>query len=185
MSVTSNRRIAIHMSENDSVLCSRLNAEKSVSGYIKDLIRLDIDAPECLKYKHENNKPMSLDSEPFQTCVRFYYGKDDDILDKLEKVGNAIGYIKSLIYWDIGIEPPEQLFESNRGKRGVRSKHPQTISSDLRSELSMTVREFADLIGVAVPTIYTWESGRSKPSLTAQKLMTILKDDPELANKIS
>ena len=58
-------------------------------------------------------------------------------------------------------------------------------AADTRAKLNMTRKEFASTVGVSVRTIESWESGRAAPSATAQKLFTLLRDDPTLAKKLS
>lgn len=100
-----NYRMTMPLGKHDALLCSRVLAEESPSKYIKDLIRTDIDSPDLVRFEHENWHAMSPDSKPYQLMVRFYYDTDADILAQLKSVGNPYTYIKSLIYWDMGINP--------------------------------------------------------------------------------
>ena len=48
-----------------------------------------------------------------------------------------------------------------------------------RRSLGMTQQEFAHRLGVAVSTVARWETGVSRPSRMAMKLITLLRSEPE------
>ncbi|AQQ52229.1 transcriptional regulator [Planococcus lenghuensis] len=54
---------------------------------------------------------------------------------------------------------------------------------ELRLELKLTQKSFAALIGVSVKTIESWERGTNEPSGAARRLLEILRNEPDLAQK--
>ena len=51
---------------------------------------------------------------------------------------------------------------------------------DLRSDLGLTQHEFESLLGVSKPTASRWENGASQQSITANTLMRLIRDVPEV-----
>lgn len=51
---------------------------------------------------------------------------------------------------------------------------------DLRSDLGLTQHEFESLLGVSKPTASRWENGASQQSITANNLMKLIRDVPEV-----
>ena len=86
-------------------LCRRLRAEDSIADYIRDLIRLDIDEPDLLRYEHDSNKPLDDSIQPINTTLRLYYDDDMDIIEHLSGIDHPCRYIRELIYWDMGMDP--------------------------------------------------------------------------------
>lgn len=55
---------------------------------------------------------------------------------------------------------------------------------EIRSELSMTQKAFAEVLGVSCRTVEAWESGKSTPTPTAKKLMFLIQEDHSLVQKL-
>lgn len=55
---------------------------------------------------------------------------------------------------------------------------------EVRSALSMTQRAFAELLGVSCRTVEAWEAGKSTPTPTAKKLMSLIYQDHSLVQKL-
>lgn len=51
---------------------------------------------------------------------------------------------------------------------------------DLRSDLGLTQHEFESLLGVSKPTASRWENGASQQSITANNLMKLIREVPEV-----
>jgi putative transcriptional regulator len=49
----------------------------------------------------------------------------------------------------------------------------------MREAMSLSQRQFAQLIGVSVDTLQNWEQGRRQPSGPSSVLLTVLERDPE------
>ena len=87
------------------LVCSRYHAERHPSEYLRALILDDMYCEDILRCEHENTKPMAEDAPDIDYSLRLYRGRDDDIIEHLEKQENVSGYIRGLIYWDMGIDP--------------------------------------------------------------------------------
>ena len=55
---------------------------------------------------------------------------------------------------------------------------------EIRSDLAMTQKAFAELLGVSCRTVEAWESGKSTPTPTAKKLMFLIQEDHSLVKKL-
>lgn len=55
---------------------------------------------------------------------------------------------------------------------------------EIRTELAMTQKSFAEVLGVSCRTVEAWESGRSTPTPTAKKLMFLIQEDHSLVQKL-
>ena len=53
-----------------------------------------------------------------------------------------------------------------------------------RKSLNMTQKGFADMLGVSRRTVEAWESGRTSPTPTAKKLIYLISEDKNLAQKL-
>lgn len=122
-------RVQMHQA-TDPLVCSRLYAEQSLSQYIKILIADDMYCPEILRFEHDNKKPMSEDTSDVNSTVRFYYGKDDELIAHLKSQNNQTGYVRDLIYWDMGIDPRSIHPERKTQRHGVnrRKSHMRFLS---------------------------------------------------------
>lgn len=54
----------------------------------------------------------------------------------------------------------------------------------LRNQIGTTQAELANLVGVSKRTVEAWESNRSEPNRSAQKLLTLLIQDKSFVNKL-
>lgn len=54
----------------------------------------------------------------------------------------------------------------------------------VRQSLSMTQRAFANVLGVSVRTVESWEAGKSNPTPTAKKLIHLIQSDPTIVKKL-
>lgn len=61
---------------------------------------------------------------------------------------------------------------------------PAVNATEVRKELTMTQKAFAELLGVSSRTVEAWESGRSTPTPTAKKLMYLIHQDHSLIQKL-
>ncbi len=62
---------------------------------------------------------------------------------------------------------------------------PDVNVSEIRHSLNMTQRGFAALLGVSPRTVESWETGRTTPTPTAQKLMYLIREDHHLVQTLS
>lgn len=58
-----------------------------------------------------------------------------------------------------------------------------TDVKNIRLSLNMTQVVFAEVIGVSVKTVESWESGTNTPSGIARRMLSLLKSDPLLPEK--
>ena len=61
---------------------------------------------------------------------------------------------------------------------------PNIDVAAVRTALHMTQKVFAEMLGVSIRTVETWECGRSNPTPTAKKLMYLIQEDNSLAQKL-
>ena len=54
----------------------------------------------------------------------------------------------------------------------------------IRSSLSMTQKDFAEILGVSRRTVEAWESGKNTPTPTAPKLMFLIQQDHSRVQKL-
>ena len=55
----------------------------------------------------------------------------------------------------------------------------------VRTELNMTQKAFARILGVSTRTVEAWECGRSTPAPTAKKLIHLIDRDHSIADRLS
>ncbi|MBD5104755.1 MAG: helix-turn-helix domain-containing protein [Ruminococcaceae bacterium] len=55
----------------------------------------------------------------------------------------------------------------------------------IRNELGMTQVLFAGFMGVSTKTVEAWESGRNMPNGPARRILTMLKADPALPQRLN
>ena len=76
----------------------------------------------------------------------------------------------------------EQMVAIERGEVELDQErtHEWTVVNvkRVRHSTKTTQAQFADLLGVGVDTIKSWETGRRNPSGSAAKLLTLLSKDP-------
>lgn len=61
---------------------------------------------------------------------------------------------------------------------------PAVNVAEIRTSLSMTQKSFADILGVSRRTVEAWESGKCTPNPTAKKLMSLIREDHSLVQKL-
>ncbi len=61
---------------------------------------------------------------------------------------------------------------------------PNVNSADIRKNLNVTQREFADILGVSPRTVEAWECGKSIPNPTAKKLMFLINNNHSLIQEL-
>lgn len=59
----------------------------------------------------------------------------------------------------------------------------KTIKS-LRNQIGATQSELANLVGVSPRTVESWESDRTEPNRSAQKLLALLMEDKKFVDKL-
>ncbi len=62
---------------------------------------------------------------------------------------------------------------------------PNINVREVRTSLSMTQRNFAEVLGVSCRTIEAWERGRSNPNPTAKKLIYLIQEDHSIVDKLN
>ncbi len=61
---------------------------------------------------------------------------------------------------------------------------PAVNIREIRIDLSMTQKSFAEVLGVSCRTVEAWECGKTTPSPTAKKLIYLIQQDHSLVNKL-
>lgn len=79
---------------------------------------------------------------------------------------------------DIGAELLEAVCEIEAGG-GRRFAVQTTQAGKARFKLGMSQPEFADLLGVSVPTLQDWEQGRRQPSGAAKAPLKVAAKSPK------
>jgi len=67
--------------------------------------------------------------------------------------------------------------------RELPKYNSQTIK-ELRTQLQLTQKLFAGLMGVSVRTVESWENGQNTPNGSAARLMEFLKNHPQLKEEV-
>ncbi len=82
----------------------------------------------------------------------------------------------------------DALYPKRKGVITVRNKFLKSAElSDfdaddvkkLRASLSLSVRVFAEVLGVSSKTVEAWEAGTNTPGGSARRLLSMLKKDPD------
>ena len=82
----------------------------------------------------------------------------------------------------------------NQGKIKARTKtisvepvpeFEATEIKNIRNELGMTQVLFAGFMGVSTKTVEAWEAGRNMPDGPARRILSMLKTDPSLPQKMN
>lgn len=63
-------------------------------------------------------------------------------------------------------------------------KYDSDAVKGIRSELKLTQKAFANLLGVSVRTVESWEMGLNSPSGSSVRLMEIYKKHPDLKEEL-
>lgn len=78
-------------------------------------------------------------------------------------------------------------FEKGTAKEATLARKrnlPDVDARKLRSNLKLTQKEFARVLGVSPRTVESWEIGRSTPSPTAKNLMHLIESKPSLVREL-
>ena len=83
----------------------------------------------------------------------------------------------------------QEAFEYEKGKARAetfaRKRSLPTIDVvKVRTELQMTQKGFASILGVSCRTVESWECGKSTPTPTAKKLIYLIANDPSLVKRL-
>jgi putative transcriptional regulator len=91
------------------------------------------------------------------------------------------------------IEGINQAIDYEKGNlKNVRKKvvmvspvpHYKSIDvKNIRNALNLSQALFASLLGVSVKTVEAWESGRNMPEGPAQRMLELLKNNPDIINE--
>ncbi len=82
----------------------------------------------------------------------------------------------------------DALYPKRKGTITVRNKYLKSAElselegediKKLRVSLSLSVRLFGELLGVSSKTVEAWEAGTNCPNGSAQRLLYMLKKDPD------
>lgn len=66
----------------------------------------------------------------------------------------------------------------------VRQEFSAETIKELRKNIGATQATLANLVGVSTRTVEAWESNRSEPNRSAQKLLTLLMQDKSFVDKL-
>lgn len=61
---------------------------------------------------------------------------------------------------------------------------PSVNVAEIRTNLCMTQKTFAGMLGVSCRTVEAWESGKNTPTPTARKLLHLIAEDHSLVQKL-
>jgi putative transcriptional regulator len=79
----------------------------------------------------------------------------------------------------------EDALAHSRGHSGRARVHasqePAPDVALIRAKLGLTQEQFADLCGVSVATLRSWEQGRRRPAGPSRALLTLVDEEPEAA----
>lgn len=67
---------------------------------------------------------------------------------------------------------------TNKHKIKLINNYNEEAIKKIRSELNLTQRAFAEVMGVSTKTIEAWERGINKPSGSSSRLLQIFEDNP-------
>lgn len=85
---------------------------------------------------------------------------------------------------DIGKELLEAVGQMKRGESGqVHRVAPSPIAS-VRIQGGLSQSEFAELLGISVRTLLSWEQGRRQPTGAAKSLIRIATKHPEVLHEL-
>ena len=66
----------------------------------------------------------------------------------------------------------------------VRPEFSAETIKELRKNIGATQATLANLVGVSTRTVEAWESNRSEPNRSAQKLLTLIMQDKSFVDKL-
>ena len=99
----------------------------------------------------------------------------------------------SVVYDDI-MSSLNELLDAAQGKETGVIVHPRTVKDvelfspqqikQVRMNANMTQKTFAACIGVSPKSVEAWEGGRSRPDGAARRLLGLMRDNPNFAEKM-
>ena len=84
-----------------------------------------------------------------------------------------------------GAELLKAVKQMKAGKRGRVYTPEQLLAISARQSVSLTQKEFAQLLNVSIDSIQDWEQGRRSPRGAAKTLLRIAQEHPEVLEKIA
>lgn len=87
------------------------------------------------------------------------------------------------------MEGLNEALAHKKGKASVETLErkrslPSVNVTEIRTELRMTQKAFAGVLGVSCRTVEAWESGKNTPTPTARKLLHLIAEDHTLVRKL-
>ena len=82
-----------------------------------------------------------------------------------------------------GAELLKAVKQMKAGKRGRVYTPEQLLAISARQSVSLTQKEFAQLLNVSIDSIQDWEQGRRSPRGAAKTLLRIAQEHPEVLEK--
>ncbi len=84
-----------------------------------------------------------------------------------------------------GAELLKAVKQMKAGKRGRVYTPEQLLAISARQSVSLTQKEFAQLLNVSIDSIQDWEQGRRSPRGAAKTLLRIAQRHPEVLEQIA
>ena len=99
----------------------------------------------------------------------------------------------SAVYNDI-MDSLNELLDAAQGKETGIIVHPRIVKEvetfspqqikQVRVDAHMTQKVFAACIGVSPKSVEAWEGGRSRPDGAARRMLSLMRDHPNFAEKM-
>ena len=84
-----------------------------------------------------------------------------------------------------GAELLKAVQQMKAGKKGRAYTPEQLLAISARQSVSLTQKEFAQLLNVSIDSIQDWEQGRRSPRGAAKTLLRIAQKHPEVLEQIA
>jgi len=84
-----------------------------------------------------------------------------------------------------GAELLKAVKQMKAGKKGRAYTPEQLLAISARQSVSLTQKEFAQLLNVSIDSIQDWEQGRRSPRGAAKTLLRIAQKHPEVLEQIA
>lgn len=78
-----------------------------------------------------------------------------------------------------GLEAALAHAKGERGARVTRVRVPDVDVANVRKQLGLSQREFADGFQISLSTLRNWEQGTRRPEGPARVLLTVIRKDPQ------
>ena len=98
------------------------------------------------------------------------------------------------VVYDDSMSSLNELLDAAQGKDTGIVVHPRTVKDvevfspqqikQVRMDANMTQKTLAACIGVPPKSVEAWEGGRSRPDGAARRLLGLLRDNPNCAEKM-